>query len=242
MEFIKVISDYNYLEEEIDIHLITNGDPEFIPNTVQAFGEITMSINPNNIHFTYAFDANLHDRSITLDNGWKILLGRGLDIYKRVEGHYNMEEICPELRKCKECEITIINTIQEDQKYDNTNIPEKNYKPLSDLEVQRKKNKSTPKSPRTNLVVEFNNGTIINYKKAADTLIETIKKIGIERVRELNINVRGYNLVGKEKSHKYMQHYVNGYYICTHSSTKEKKEQLQKISQKLSLQLKITTK
>ncbi|MEZ5055513.1 MAG: MIT C-terminal domain-containing protein [Saprospiraceae bacterium] len=35
------------------------------------------------ILFSYEFNENIHDRSINLDNGWKIILGRGLDIFSK---------------------------------------------------------------------------------------------------------------------------------------------------------------
>ncbi len=38
------------------------------------------------IKFNVGFDASIHDRSIRADNGWKILLGRGLDIFQKGSG------------------------------------------------------------------------------------------------------------------------------------------------------------
>ncbi|MEE1623020.1 MIT C-terminal domain-containing protein [Zafaria sp. Z1313] len=32
--------------------------------------------------FDYSFDGSIHDPSITTDTGWKIILGRGLDIFQ----------------------------------------------------------------------------------------------------------------------------------------------------------------
>ena len=32
------------------------------------------------------FDGSIHDRSIVTDTGWRILLGRGLDIFQNVNG------------------------------------------------------------------------------------------------------------------------------------------------------------
>ena len=38
------------------------------------------------IQFSVQFDEKIHDRSIRTDNGWKILLGRGLDIFQKGSG------------------------------------------------------------------------------------------------------------------------------------------------------------
>ena len=42
------------------------------------------------------------------DNGWKITLGRGLDIFEKVEGRFNVAGIDQTKRKCKACEITYL--------------------------------------------------------------------------------------------------------------------------------------
>jgi hypothetical protein len=49
-----------------------------------------------------------HDRSIEMNNGWKIILGRGLDIWQKTNGRYDMAEYYQEKRICKEFEITVI--------------------------------------------------------------------------------------------------------------------------------------
>ena len=38
------------------------------------------------IKFNVEWDETIHDRSITTDTGWKILLGRGLDIFQKGSG------------------------------------------------------------------------------------------------------------------------------------------------------------
>lgn len=38
------------------------------------------------IKFNVRWDETIHDRSIRADNGWKILLGRGLDIFQKGSG------------------------------------------------------------------------------------------------------------------------------------------------------------
>lgn len=48
----------------------------------------------------------LHDRRIDLDNGWEILLGRGLDWYEKAEW-YTIGSADPALRLCRQMEIRI---------------------------------------------------------------------------------------------------------------------------------------
>ena len=47
------------------------------------------------IIFTYEFDDFIHDRSILMDNGWKIVLGREHDIWqKKLEVGFMSMNIC----------------------------------------------------------------------------------------------------------------------------------------------------
>jgi ATP-dependent Lon protease len=70
--------------------------------------EIADSVFDSGITLTYELNPNKHDRSIVAGNGWKIILGRGLDIFQRVDGRLNLADISQEKRQCKDCEITII--------------------------------------------------------------------------------------------------------------------------------------
>lgn len=53
-------------------------------------------------------DENIHDRSTSLDNGWKIILGRGLDIFQKTGGWFDIAEYDQELRQCKAGEVTYV--------------------------------------------------------------------------------------------------------------------------------------
>jgi ATP-dependent Lon protease len=55
---------------------------------------------------TYKFDPTAHDRRIETDNGWRINLGRGLDIFQRVEKKFSLGFIDQAQRKCKATSIT----------------------------------------------------------------------------------------------------------------------------------------
>lgn len=60
------------------------------------------------LNMTWNIDNTLHDRSIVMDNGWKINLGRGLDIFQRPDSFRSLEMIVPEYRKCYRTTITYL--------------------------------------------------------------------------------------------------------------------------------------
>jgi len=108
MEFAKLVSTKKDELEEVKLHLITNNNEEYIENSKGAFKEMADSLESLGIQFTHEFVENTHDRSIMLDNGWKIVLGRGLDIYQKTNGWYDIAEYYQEKRLCKGCEITYV--------------------------------------------------------------------------------------------------------------------------------------
>lgn len=113
MEFAKLLSEKKNKETELRLHLITNNNEDFIEGAKEAFSQITYSLETIGIIFTYEFDENIHDRSIKIDNGWKIVLGRGLDIWQKTGGWYDINEYIQEKRLCKACEVTFVNTTQK---------------------------------------------------------------------------------------------------------------------------------
>ena len=111
IEFINTVRQSVADPEGLEIHLSTANDDEHRPDVIDIFDAITDDLAPRGIDFTYDFDAD-HDRFIHLDNGWKINLGRGLDIFDKVE-RFSIDRICQEDRRCKACSITFIR--DEDQ-------------------------------------------------------------------------------------------------------------------------------
>ncbi len=70
---------------EVKPHFITNNE-EYIENSKEAIKEMAISLESLSIQFTYEFAEKTHDRSIVLDNGWRIVLGRGRNIYQKTNG------------------------------------------------------------------------------------------------------------------------------------------------------------
>ena len=66
----------------------------------------TIDLTKYGIEFTYAFDAD-HDRSINLDNGWRFILSRGLDIYEKFD-RFSLSNQRQELRRCRAFSVTYL--------------------------------------------------------------------------------------------------------------------------------------
>lgn len=99
---------------------------------------------------------------------------------------------------------------------------------------------SASKSSKTGLMVRFPDGTIICEDKAADTLVRALEKIGFSKVEALNIPVNKENIVSRSPSMRYNEVKYGGFYIKTHSSTEQKKKNLERISEELDLSLSVS--
>lgn len=111
------------------------------------------------------------------------------------------------------------------------------------------RNETFHKNPPATLRVEFPDGTIISEAKAADTLKNTISRIGPELVeilcfsepilRPCNVELVSRTKASDERYQSCMHHLNNGYFLFTKTNTVVKKRQLEFISKALSLNLKI---
>lgn len=97
---------------------------------------------------------------------------------------------------------------------------------------------TTVKQPATGLCVYRKDSTFIQESKACDTFVKAIAEAGPLRVRNLGMTVCKVPLVSTTKDKKYgsAQHEVaDGLYVITHTSTIDKKKQLDIISKALNL-------
>lgn len=104
------------------------------------------------------------------------------------------------------------------------------------------KRNSPTKSAKTNLRVTFRDGTLIENRFAKDTLLEVIQKVGVEKVRAIGIVQCGVPLISNTIDNVYGNAQVDiadGWYLITHSSTGQKRQQIEKISEALNLGLKV---
>ena len=108
MEFARLVAEKKAPDIEVKLHLVTSNNEDYIQNAKDAFEQMKYSLESIGILFTYEFDENIHDRSIILNNGWKVVLGRGLDIWQKTGGWYDINEYVQERRLCKACEVTFV--------------------------------------------------------------------------------------------------------------------------------------
>lgn len=117
---------------------------------------------------------------------------------------------------------------------------DKSKKPPIDSQKESHQDSVTRKKPRQKLRVTFQDGTQFYNNNVATTLCQVIEKVGPEEVGQLGIINNEINLVSKERSSKYNQHPVsNGYWVITHSATDTKRKQIEEISNRLDLGLKV---
>ena len=92
--------------EGLQIELHTYETDEKLPVLIDNLDQIKDDLERYNIEFTYFFDAD-HDRSITLDNGWRMILSRGIDIFEKFD-RFSLSNQRQELRKCRAFSITYL--------------------------------------------------------------------------------------------------------------------------------------
>lgn len=106
LAFISVIDT---AEGPVGLHLVTSAEDEYQKRiNSQKFGEIAERLGDGGITFSVEFSDTIHRRGLELDNGWKIILDRGLDIYQKPESRYELSEIDQTKRKCRETEIVFL--------------------------------------------------------------------------------------------------------------------------------------
>lgn len=90
------------------IRLITSFDHDMQRAEVDSKFELLQeSLNAYSIDFHWTFSPVIHDRVITLDNGWVIKIGRGLDIYQKPDNWFSIGSNDMDLRLCLETMVDI---------------------------------------------------------------------------------------------------------------------------------------
>lgn len=106
LEFIQTCRECCENDEELYIELHTQNTDEKIPEMIDIFDDLTSELAALGIQFKYFFDAD-HDRNICLDNGWKIILSRGLDIFDKF-GRFSLGNVRQVNRRCREFSVTYV--------------------------------------------------------------------------------------------------------------------------------------
>ena len=90
------------------IKLITGYDDEAKMAEVQEkLLELQQSLADSDIALEVTFNTSIHDREIRIDNGWVVKIGRGLDLYQKPGGWYEIGSTDLSMRKCLETKVDI---------------------------------------------------------------------------------------------------------------------------------------
>ncbi len=93
-------------ETTLKVHLVTGCDAYQEAELRRTLDELQHGLSVDQIEFDYTFDNNFHDRWIETDTGWRIILGRGLDIFQKPEDKFTLGFMDQTKRKCKATVIT----------------------------------------------------------------------------------------------------------------------------------------
>lgn len=108
MELMDLIIQSGDIVEGIEVKLTTYNEPEFEERSVETFTALADSLEKFNVKFEFELTPHIHDRYILVDDNWKILLGRGLDIWQKPAENADISTINQLLRRCKATSITIL--------------------------------------------------------------------------------------------------------------------------------------
>lgn len=112
MELIEAIASTKDAADEVDVKLITSestASEDKVRKQLELLLRVKTSAAVAGINFDVSFDNTIHDRSIITDTGWKILLGRGLDIFQYVtDDAFDLATRLQEYRQAKAFGVTYI--------------------------------------------------------------------------------------------------------------------------------------
>ena len=112
-EFLETVFNYTDRSDEVRVHLITGyTDSQYIDEQIDELNTLQTVFGQLGIVFTCEFDESGHDRSIVTDTGWRVILGRGLDIYQPFDSNWLNPLVRQQrLRRVKAFEVTCIEEI-----------------------------------------------------------------------------------------------------------------------------------
>lgn len=110
MELVEVIEKCKAESDVVEVDLTTSMDEVNFNQQTENLETIRESCMQMGIEFTFRYDSTIHARSITTDNGWKVILDRGLDIYQNCERKdaFQFTTRIQKFRPCKRFEITYL--------------------------------------------------------------------------------------------------------------------------------------
>lgn len=113
MELIEVIALAKDPADEVKIFLVTSENtdgPEKLQKQMEFLLRVKQAAAVAGIALDVKFDATIHDRSIVANSGWRINLGRGLDIFQFVSNDaFDLAGKLQQYRQVKSFSVTYIN-------------------------------------------------------------------------------------------------------------------------------------
>lgn len=94
-------------DDEVQIRLHTKADSAEEKTRIrEKLDNIKAALTGSGKNFAYLFKGAEHDRWISTDTGWKIILSRGLDIFQPPATNCGFEEVDQSLRSCRGFHVT----------------------------------------------------------------------------------------------------------------------------------------
>ena len=111
MELLQVVHDLVPEGDEAAVHLITQSDADSCVRQAENLDQMVAAFTGSRVVFSWELDhnPNFHARSITTDNGWKITIDRGLDIFQKFEsGPFSVEQAIQEARLTRGADVSYL--------------------------------------------------------------------------------------------------------------------------------------
>ena len=112
---------------------------------------------------------------------------------------------------------------------------------IPDIELDRENR--VPNKPTTRLRVKLPDSSIIQEATAAETLVEFIRWVGVERVRDLGIIVDRNPFISTNSTPNHSESskkLLGGYFVETHSDTNKKRRLINRIATGLNLRISVS--
>jgi len=111
-EFCQMLLHIIPLGEELHLKVFTSPNPSNSLEQEVNFEQLKESFNstPLTVDVFIEDTTEMHDRYIESDNGWKIVLGRGLDVFQQYDFKqlFNLANMMQTERRCKGFEVTYV--------------------------------------------------------------------------------------------------------------------------------------
>jgi ATP-dependent Lon protease len=98
----------------VQLTLTTSAEDAYQEREIEKkLDEVKASVVKHGVNFNYDFSPTVHRRGIEMDNGWKIIIDRGLDIFQKPDSKYELSEVDQTKRICRETELVYLQVENE---------------------------------------------------------------------------------------------------------------------------------